>query len=90
MLTIEYAKNPIYANQEHTVINLMVKFAEFDEELPFTAVSDDIHNHGVELFNRAMAGEFGPISDYVEFRTNPEIGTVPPEQQPSTTGSQNL
>jgi len=38
--------------------------------------------HGVDLYNRAKAGEFGSIADYVP---PPE-----PEPQPQTTGSQDL
>lgn len=36
------------------------------EPVPFTASPDDSEPHGVELYNRAMAGEFGEISPYVE------------------------
>ena len=36
------------------------------EPVPFTASPDDSAPHGVELYNRAMAGEFGSIAPYVE------------------------
>jgi hypothetical protein len=62
----------------------MVKFAEFDEELPFGATNHDPHDHGRDLFERAEAGEFGPIAAYVA----PVIESG--NNQPSTTGSQDL
>lgn len=36
------------------------------EPVPFTASPNDCEPHGVELYNRAMAGEFGHIAPYVE------------------------
>lgn len=58
-------------------INLFVTFGHprpaqppviFDpmEPVPFTASPDDPEPHGVELYNRARAGEFGEIAPYVE------------------------
>ena len=65
MFTIEYAKNPSWNSDDSQQINLTVKFAEFEEELPFNATSFDVMPYGVELFNRAAAGEFGPVAPYV-------------------------
>lgn len=80
MFTIEYAKNPVYSCPNNSTIALTVKFAEIDEELPFGATPYDPMPYGVELYNRAVAGEFGPIAPFVE----PEV------QQPSTQGVQTL
>jgi len=65
MLTIEYAKNPVYQNEEGTLIDLRVKFYEFKEEMGFGATAYDTEPHGIELYNRAKAGEFGPVGEYV-------------------------
>jgi hypothetical protein len=65
MFTLEYAKDPVYLNAEGTFINLIVKFAEFNEELPFGATPDDCEAHGREIFARAKAGEFGEVAPYV-------------------------
>jgi hypothetical protein len=65
MLTIQSATNPVYANADGTMISLQVKFAEFDEAMPFGAASYDVMPYGVELYSRALAGEFGPIAAYV-------------------------
>lgn len=65
MLTIESAVSPVYAAEDGTCITLQVKFAEFEEVLPFGATPYDVMPYGVELYNRAVAGEFGPIAPYV-------------------------
>jgi hypothetical protein len=80
MLTIESATNPVYANEDGTNITLQVKFAEFPEAMPFGATSYDPMPYGVELYNRALAGEFGAIAPY----DGPKI------EQPTTTGAQTL
>lgn len=64
MLTLQYAKNPIQNNAEGTSILLTVKWEEFVEELPFGATSFDPEPWGVDLFNRAKAGEFGVVAPY--------------------------
>jgi hypothetical protein len=76
MFTLEYAKDPVYLNDQGTFINLTVKFAEFDTEMPFGATPDDYHEHGREIFERAKAGEFGEVAPYVGQRT---IINVPTE-----------
>jgi hypothetical protein len=65
MLTIQYAKDPVWGNSQNTAIILIVKFEEFNEELPFTAVPNDPMSYGVELFNNAVAGDYGTIAPYV-------------------------
>ena len=65
MLTLEYAKNPIYVNEIGTAIDLIVKWEEFTEEMPFCAASYDTESHGVDLYNRAKAGEFGEVLPYI-------------------------
>jgi hypothetical protein len=80
MFTLEYAKDPVYSSADGQGIYLTVKFAEFNEELPFNATSWDCEPHGVDLHNRAKAGEFGEVAPYVP----------PPEMpQPQATGVQN-
>lgn len=65
MLTIKTARQPRWTNVENTALDLYVAFEETAEtlgEIPFTAVQDDVHGHGCELFARAVAGEFGEIA----------------------------
>ena len=63
--TVNSARNPKWANNARTWIDLEVNFAEEPEEyLEFTATADDPEAHGVSLYERALAGEFGPIADF--------------------------
>jgi hypothetical protein len=66
MLTLEYAKNPVWTTPEQiNSIELIVKWEEFSKEMPFGATSYDPEPWGVDLFNRAKAGEFGEVAPYV-------------------------
>lgn len=59
-------KNPVWANAEHTAIDCLITTSQFgDEELPFTASPTDCEPHGRAIFERLVAGEFGPIAEYV-------------------------
>lgn len=83
MLTLQYAKDPVYTNADGTSIDLIVKWEEFNEEMPFSATTWDPEQYGRDLYYRAYAGEFGQPAPYVP---PPE----PPADQPVTTGSQTL
>lgn len=65
MITVSYAKNPVYATEDGSCIQLTVKFVEFSDEMMFGATPYDPMDYGRDLFNRAIAGEFGPIAPYV-------------------------
>lgn len=65
MLTIQYAKDPKYNSFDNGSIFLIVKFVEFAEELPFNATPYDPEPWGVELYNNAQAGQYGPVAPYV-------------------------
>jgi hypothetical protein len=66
-MQLKYAKNPVWANAEHTMIDLTVRFAEIPEDLPFTARPDDCEEHGRAIFAAAVAGEFGPVAEFVPY-----------------------
>jgi hypothetical protein len=83
MLNIQSASNPVYKNEEGTAIDLQVKFAEFEQVLSFTATSYDTMPYGVELYTRALSGEFGAVAAYVPV-------PIPTQPQPTTTGAQTL
>jgi hypothetical protein len=83
MFTLEYAKNPVWNDDSGESILITVKWAEFNEEHPFSADSYDSMPHGVDLYNRAKAGEFGEIAPWIDRM----VATQP---QPQTTGSQDL
>jgi hypothetical protein len=64
-MIIEYAKDPKWATEDHSVIDLIVKFEGPMGEVPFSATLADPAEHGKELFARALSGEFGAIAAYV-------------------------
>jgi hypothetical protein len=74
MFTLEYAKEPKYISADGQEIWMIVKWEEFSEEMPFNATSFDVEKHGVDLYNRAKAGEFGTVAEYVppQPETQPE------------------
>jgi hypothetical protein len=77
-MKIEYVKNPVWANPEHSLINLVIKWNRFAEELPFTADPNDPEEHGRALFASALAGEFGEVAEYVApVHPEPEPGPTP-------------
>ena len=54
----------VWADADHTKINLRGTHAQFGE-IPFSADPNDSEAHGRDLFARAVAGEFGPVAEYV-------------------------
>jgi hypothetical protein len=86
MLTIESASDPFWNDAQHETIFLNVKFAEFNEIMPFTATPYDDMPYGVELFNRAKAGEFGEVRSFSEHPAH--VNATPSQDQPNTTGTQ--
>lgn len=61
-MQIEYAKNPQWVDSEQTRIDLIVKFAEFAEEIPFTAAASGSEPHTLELYNAAVRGDYGTVA----------------------------
>tara|TARA_R100001510_G_scaffold37692_1_gene34026 strand:+ start:5998 stop:6273 length:276 start_codon:yes stop_codon:yes gene_type:complete len=67
------AKNPRWGDAEKTTIFLECKFSHYeaigatdnDGYLPFTAKPDDPEEHGRLIFEKAKAGDYGTIADYV-------------------------
>ena len=64
-MQLEYAKNPVWANAEHTMIDLTIKGDGINDELPFTASPTDCEAHGRAIFEAAVAGQFGAVAEYV-------------------------
>jgi hypothetical protein len=80
---LEYAKNPVWANAEHTLIDLTIKWDAIAEELPFTASPTDTEAHGRAIFAAAAAGDFGPVAEYVP-PPDPEPPQPPTPEQIAT------
>lgn len=78
--------NPTWTKDKNS-IDCMVVFEHLGAEpVPFHATPWDDMAHGVEIYNRCVAGDFGPITDYV---LQPDEYPAPvPEGQ--TTGTQTF
>lgn len=59
------ATQPKWINAEHTLLDLLVKFEHLPDMVAFTASPDDIEPHGRFIFERAAAGEFGEVAEYI-------------------------
>ncbi len=64
-MQLEYAKDPVWANAGHTMIDLTIKWDAINEELPFSASPNDTEAHGRAIFEAAAAGQYGVIAEYV-------------------------
>ncbi|HEE0042847.1 TPA: DUF4376 domain-containing protein [Citrobacter freundii] len=64
-MNIEDIQAPEWANKEHTAINCRVKFAEFDEFLPFTACQNDTEEHGRHIYSELESGKYGPVAPFI-------------------------
>ena len=60
------ARNPKWANAEHSMIDLEVDFSPLDEEwLPYTASPTDSEvEHSRYLYTQALNGAYGNIEDW--------------------------
>lgn len=79
-MNLQYAKNPRWANAEHTMIDLEIKWETINEEFPFTASPTDCEAHGRAIFEAAAAGQFGPVAEYVA--PPPEPAPLPGQETP--------
>lgn len=82
-MKLEYAKNPIWSNPNHTTIDLIIKWEDFNEEFPFTASPNDCEQHGREIYAAAVRGDYGPIEEYV---APPPIPEPTPQQKLAAAG----
>jgi hypothetical protein len=78
-MKLEYAKDPCWMNEEHTLIDLKIKWEGINEEFLFTANPNDCEAHGRAIFEQAMQGAYGSIAEYVaqEPRPTPASGFIP-------------
>jgi hypothetical protein len=84
-MQLEYAKDPRWANADHTMIDLTIKWTGINSEYPFTASPDDCEAHGRAIFEQAAAGAFGEVAEYV---APPPPPTLEPEQPAPTEENQ--
>jgi hypothetical protein len=78
-------------NKERTAIECLVNFNEIGR-VPFAATPDDRYAYTIEIYNRCIAGDFGPIAEYVPA---PDEGPQPipdaaESNSPTVEGAQTL
>jgi hypothetical protein len=63
MAKITSLKTPVWVNDEQTAIDCVITLDVFgDEELPFTAASYDVEEHGRVIFQELVDGKYGLIA----------------------------
>lgn len=72
MFTVEYVKDLKWANEEHTLLECVVKYQEFSEEHPTGVNATDQYEHIRNIWTKANAGEYGVIAEYVPPPPEPE------------------
>ena len=71
--TLVGAKNPVWANEEQTLIQLDCKFSHYasigitenDGYLSFMADPNDTEAHGRQIYANAVNGDYGTVGAYV-------------------------
>lgn len=75
--------NPRWSNAEQSTIDCDITTSQFgDEVLPFTASPIDCEPHGRAIFADIVAGNYGPIAEYVPPPAPENIPTQPSGQIP--------
>jgi hypothetical protein len=65
-IEITSVANPIWANAEQTLIDCQITVSHLGSEiLPFTAMQNDIAEHGRVLFAELINGRYGVIANYI-------------------------
>jgi len=60
-MNLQYAKNPVWVNAEHTMIDCEIEHPQYGL-IPFTASPDDVEQHGRDIFAQLSQGV---VADYV-------------------------
>jgi hypothetical protein len=70
-MTMKYSevKDLRWADEAKSMVLCTVTFEDLPVPVPFTASPGDVEAHGVEIFQRCTAGDFGAIGDYVPLGT---------------------
>lgn len=71
-------RSPRWANNANTFLDVEAIFPWIEELgwVPFSASKDDNTEHGKAIFAAALAGEFGPVADFVP---QPYVRRIPAE-----------
>lgn len=78
-MTVVYTSvhSPRWADEQKSRIDCFVKFDHYKVEVPFTADARDIEAHGREIFEKCVAGVYGPVADFDPgFRNTSDAATI--------------
>jgi hypothetical protein len=66
MITYTTVRNLVWRTPEHTIFDCYVFFEHINEEVPFGCAQSEVgvYPHVTSIWERALAGEFGPITEY--------------------------
>ncbi len=90
MFTVESVQNLQWCDEGHTFFECQVKYAEFAEVHPAGVNATCPDAHIKEIWAKALAGNYGPISEYVAPPQPKEVVAAPEEDQPVASGVQTL
>lgn len=86
-------KNPRWATEDHSSIDCEVVFPAVGPEfIPFSANPNDMYEYNREIYQKCLAGEFGPIAEYEApvYETRPEGVPAIPHPRSTVQGAQTL
>lgn len=88
-MKVTQAYDLVWVNPEHTAFDCMVVFDNTGNPMPFACnqVEVGVLPYVTQLWNGAMAGEYGSIAEY---SPPPEFIPTPKPDQPESTGTQTL
>lgn len=89
MFSYSSVQNPVWANEEHTIIFCEVAFDAFPGLTPFGANAEDVMEHGRTIFAEVVSGKWGIIGEYAAPVYEQSSGGIP-IPQPTVEGAQTL
>lgn len=65
-ITYTTVRDLVWRDAEHTIFDCFVFFNHINEEVPFGCAQAEvsIYPHVASIWERGVAGEFGPIAEY--------------------------
>lgn len=88
MLKVEVVsvRCPKWQDNSHSSILCLVRTNTLSLEGPFSASPNDSEPHGREIYQRCLAGDFGPIEEASISTDPPHSGQINPESTPNLGG----
>ena len=65
MANIISVKNPIFSSEDRSSIDCLLEVDALPVQVPFTASSKDVEEHGRKIYDDLIAGVYGAIASYV-------------------------